>query len=128
MTTYRADPSAISNHFDDLFSGLGHRGSSFTDVDGLVHDGRTGRFLFMEFKHEGEPVSQAQIYALNALAKNHKNISAWFIRQMNNGTYKIADAAQATRANGAWVLLSAETIDGAVLKERFRAWWDRTPL
>lgn len=68
MTRYRKDPNAISNHFDELFKGIGHRGSSFMDIDGLIHDGKTKRFLMLEFKHKGEKLDAAQDWALTDFA------------------------------------------------------------
>jgi hypothetical protein len=69
MTQLIKNPDSISNHFDKLFSNIGHRGSSFTDVDGLVHDAKTNRFLLMEFKMPGERLSAGQEWAISEFAK-----------------------------------------------------------
>ena len=63
------DLDPISNHFDELFQGIGHRGSSFMDIDGLMHDGKNQRFLTLEFKHLGEEFDKAAAWALTDFAK-----------------------------------------------------------
>jgi hypothetical protein len=68
MTQLRSNPAAISNYFDDLIRGIGKRGSTFTDIDAVTHDLDTKRFLFQEFKHEGEALCTAQRWVLNDLA------------------------------------------------------------
>jgi hypothetical protein len=68
MTVLRRDPGHINNYFNELESGLGHRGSSFSDIDGVSHDGPTNRFLFREFKQDGEPLSAGQRRLLEGLA------------------------------------------------------------
>jgi hypothetical protein len=82
MTFFRKDPGDISNHFDELFKDIGHRGSSFMDIDKLwiVHDGRTGRFLMFEFKNRNEKLSGSQEWVLTEFAKlpGCKSVAIWY--------------------------------------------------
>ena len=80
MTVYLKDPDNISNHFDKIFQGIGRRGSSFGNIDGLVHDAFTQRFLFLEFKYENEIMKGGQKWALSELAKQPRT-SVWLIRK-----------------------------------------------
>ena len=87
MTQLRKYPDAISNHFDDLFAGIGHRGSSFTDIDGfitgkfLMHNRQWAhRFLMLEFKRGAEPLSVGQEEVLVAFASQGDRFDAWLIR------------------------------------------------
>lgn len=81
MTYLRRDPNNISNHFDELLAGIGHRGSSFMDIDCLIHDGHRKRFLLCEFKRRDEQLSPAQEWALSDWASIPGNLSLaiWWI-------------------------------------------------
>ena len=114
MTVKWSDPSAISNYFHRLTDGLGHRGSSFTDLDALTHDGSTRRFLIQEFKHEHEPMSPAQRSALEALA-GLPRVTVWYVQQRSDGMLTFA-----FYQNSAWIV---EPISAPEYQKRFSRWW-----
>lgn len=58
----------VSNHFDLIFKGIGHRGSSFSDCDWITHDLAGNRFLLMEFKRADEELSDGQELLLRGFA------------------------------------------------------------
>lgn len=117
MTVLRRDPSSISNYFDRLFDGIGHRGSSFTDVDELKysHDGWTDRFLFMEFKRDGEGCPAGQRRGLEALSKL-PGVTSWYLQLRTDGKITFAEYT-----NGSLELIDMITPDEC--RERFAAWW-----
>jgi len=71
MTKLRKAPDSINNWFDELVDGIGHRESSFSNIDRLVvaHDGAKRRFLICELKHEGEALPGGQAWMLRDLAR-----------------------------------------------------------
>lgn len=114
MTQYRNDPDRQSNYFDDILSGIGHRGSSFSDIDAITHDGATCRFLVQEFKHEGERLSGGQHWMLKDLAKVPDHFTVWVVRRRNDGRIDWADMR-----NGTLYVLTVEQY-----QEKFRQWWN----
>src|SRR4249920_812118 len=82
MTQLRCNPASISNYFDDLIRGIGKRVSTFTDIDAVTHDLDTKRFLFQEFKHEGEALCTAQRWVLNDLA-HMPRCTVWIARVLD---------------------------------------------
>lgn len=108
---------AISNKVDLMLRGIGHRGSSFTDVDGLVHDGRTDRFLFMEFKWPGEALTNGQGTALKELALESR-ITVWYIQVDFN-----EDANLVGWSDMRWPL-AMDVISIKEFRARFEAWWN----
>lgn len=112
---YNLEP--ISNYFDALLDGIGHRGSSFTDIDGTAHDEATDRWLFMEFKGPGEALSKGQRRHLSKLARKNY-LTVWCLRKRGDGTIDWCDVA--TRR--------AEVITPEELKERYRRWWNNEPF
>lgn len=115
MTQRRNDRDAISNYFDWLLRGIGHRGSSFTDVDALTHDGATGRFLLQEFKRGDEPLNDAQRWAFRDLAKVAPDkLTVWFVRRRDDGRINFAVFGSGC---------PAETISIRQYQDRFRQWW-----
>ena len=112
MTQLLREPDNISNHFDDLFNGIGHRGSSFTNVDGLIHDGKSKRFLMLEFKHWGESVSSGQHWAMKDFAKI-PNCSSWIIH-WGAEMYKVETLPDSLF----WHL------NKAGLRQKLKDWWD----
>lgn len=115
MTILRKDPDGISSYFDRLFQGVGHRGSSFTDVDRLevVHDGGTDRFLVMEFKELDEEVSAGQHRALCGLAAL-PNVDVWILRRAAPGLIEQSRPP----------ISSVEALDEGQLRRRFAEWWN----
>jgi hypothetical protein len=106
----------ISNYFDDLLRGIGHRGSSFTDVDAVTHDGKTGRWLMQEFKQPTEVLSDGQQWHLEALSQ-HDRFTVWVVRKHADGRLLWTEfRAGATRF--------PEIITVAEYQVRFRAWWE----
>lgn len=119
MTQHRNDPDKISNYFDRLLSGIGHRGSSFMDIDAVTHDGATHRWLLQEFKHEGEPLDKAQHWMLKDLAGElPKHFTVWVVVKREDGLIEFADYRPGQR-------VSAVTITVEEYRARFRCWWQR---
>jgi hypothetical protein len=112
MTQLRRAPEDISNYFDSLFAGVGHRGSSFTDIDGLVHDGKTSRFLFMEFKEPAELTSNGQRTALVSLSRL-PSVDVWLLRRLDDGWIQ-----KIVLPTG-----DEETLSEAKIRLRFEEWW-----
>lgn len=113
MTVLRRDPSDISNYFDALFRDIGHRGSSFTDIDGLTHDGRTNRFLFMEFKEANEQLKNGQRRALSGLALL-PNADVWVLRRSDGLIEKSRPQSES----------DVEVLSEDKLRDRFWEWWN----
>jgi hypothetical protein len=110
-------PLDISNYFDELERGIGHRGSSFTDADRIcwTHNGKgANRFLFRELKAEGEKeLNAGQKWALEALAKVPR-VTVWGGRHLGGDRILFRDFA-----NG-----KQEVITGDTWKSRVHAWWE----
>lgn len=117
MTQLRRDPKAISNYFDELLHGIGHRGSSFTDIDAITHDEKTGRFLVQEFKQNTERLSKGQYWMLRGLAKIPTHFTVWLVRRLEDGRVDWADARDAA---GTRRELSVEEY-----RAKFQEWWDQ---
>lgn len=115
VTQRRNDPDSIRNHFDRIAEGIGHRGSSFSDLDAISHDGRTHRFLVQEFKRPNEMMSAAQRALLTDLAKEPR-FTVWFLMKMNEGEIVWSD----------FLSLSPEIITAEQYRERLREWWDNS--
>lgn len=128
MTIYQKDPDAISNWFNAQLKGIGHRGSSFTDIDFLVvaaltHDGYSRRFLFQEFKRPHEETDPAQWWALADLARQ-PNTTVWLVRQCD-GLHAVEHTVfHDTPRSG---LLTAETIALEEYRRRYFLWWEQAP-
>lgn len=121
MTYLRNNPDSLSNHFDRLFRGIGHRGSSFTDIDGISHDMVTERFLVMEWKRDGELFNWGQVLTLQALAKLSQ-VTVWAIRRTHNDN--IYDFVQVPpNGNGCWRDL-VQQISAEELRKHYKNWWD----
>lgn len=118
MTQLRKQKDAISNYFDDVLRGIGHRNSSFMDVDAVTHDGKTKRWLVQEFKHEGEPLDKAQHWMLQDLTTLPKHFTAWIVVKRQDGHIGWADFAD--------VKATYEVITVQAYQERFAAWWAQT--
>lgn len=116
MTQLRSHRDALSNHFDKLFDGIGHRGSSFSDIDMVAHDGSTGRFLAIEIKREGEAKqSKGQYWMLRGLSGIRDHFTVWCVRWRLDGRYDWYDY----RDTRTVLTLAAED-----LRDKFRTWWD----
>lgn len=115
MTQLRRDEQAISNYFDSVLKGIGHRGSSFTDVDALTHDEATDRFLFQEFKNAGEQLNRGQARLLKGLARRDF-CTVWCVRRLSGGHLEWCDVATRDHA-----ILTVDEY-----REKFRAWWSNT--
>src|SRR5687767_13284568 len=93
MTVLRKDAASITNWADRILAGVGHRGSSFCDVDYMTmcpkmivtDDAVTHRFIFQELKHEGERGSHGQTRLLEALAQVPE-FTVWGIVKRIDGT------------------------------------------
>jgi len=119
VTQHRNDPGRISNYFDKVLAGIGHRGSSFMDVDAVTHDGGTKRWLIQEFKHEGEPLDKAQHWMLKDLATLPKWFTVWVVVRRHDGQIGFAEYKPGQR-------VEAVTISVDEYQDRFRSWWSNT--
>ena len=117
MTQLRKHRDAISNYFDQLERGIGKRGSTFTDVDAVSHDGDTQRFLFREFKQDGERLDPAQRWVLRELA-HLPGCTVWFVRKRDDGRIGWAVFGSGRRE---------EAITEADYRRRLQGWWDNQP-
>ena len=115
MTQRRNNRDAISNYFDKIEKGIGKRGSSFTDVDGMSHDRDGHKFLFREFKENGELLDAHQREALCALARL-PNCTVWFLRKRGGGFIEFG-------VFGSGKL--AEIITEEEYRSRLRVWWQQ---
>lgn len=117
MTQLRHCKCDNSNYFDRVLSGIGHRGSSFSDIDAITHDGKTQRFLLQEFKREGEPRDQAQHWMLRDLAltlrKLPDHFTVWTVERRDDGRFGWAVYGQPSR------VITRDEYRG-----RFAAWWE----
>lgn len=119
MTQRRNDPDRLSNYFDRLLHGIGHRGSSFTDVDALTHDeGPPDRFLFQEFKGSNEPLNTGQARLLKGLARQNY-ITVWCVRRLTD-INRLQWCDVASRQAGVVTVEHYQAM--------FRAWWMRAAV
>jgi hypothetical protein len=112
MSVLRSNPAAISNYFDALIRGLGKRGSTFTDCDAITHDLDTKRFLFQEFKREGEPLCMAQRWVLNDLA-DLPGCTVWIARVLGPNAIELEIVG-----NG-----GARVVSEAGYRRHYAHWW-----
>lgn len=117
MTQLRKFRDSISNYFDEVERGIGKRGSTFTDVDAVTHDMDTGRFLFREFKEQGEELDKAQRWVLEALA-GLPRCTVWFVRRVDAGFIGWAQFGSGR---------SEEIISEHEYRRRLSAWWEDKP-
>jgi hypothetical protein len=115
VTQLRFHPGSISNYFDMLLNGIGHRGSSFSDIDAVSHDKSTHRFLLQEFKREGEEIPIGQHWMLQDLARLKPAFTVWHVIRRADGAIGFAEYGTA---------LSVITVNE--YQERFRSWWANT--
>jgi hypothetical protein len=117
MTQLRKFRDSISNYFDELERGIGKRGSTFTDVDAVTHDMETGRFLFREFKYDGEPLDPAQEWVLKELA-GLPRCTVWFLRRLPDSLIGWSEFGSGR---------PEEVISEYEYRERLRRWWNPLP-
>lgn len=118
MTQLRHCKCGNSNYFDRILAGIGHRGSSFSDLDAISHDHPTQRFLLQEFKREGERYEKAQHWMLRdfmlTLRKLPEHFTVWMVERRTDERFI------------GWAIygqhLSIITVQE--YQERFAAWWD----
>lgn len=115
MTQLRKQKDAISNYFDRLIAGLGHRGSSFSDIDAITHDAASQRWLVQEFKQTGESLDKAQAWMLRDLS-TLRQFTVWVVRREASGLVRWAEF----RAGR----LAPENITEDEYRQRFSAWWN----
>jgi hypothetical protein len=148
MTQRRNDPGCITNYFDRVLAGVGHRGSSFIDIDRVdwaplvfTQDDGTGRVLVQEFKHEEEPTNMGQLRALIGLVRISPAITVWMVTKYGDGhigwrdlrewlTYVrarpgVTDYASAWTTGPGAVM---ETITAVEYRTRFHAWWNNQSI
>lgn len=118
MTQLRHDPDNISNYFDKILEGIGHRGSSFMDVDAVSHDLRTKRFLVQEFKRKGERLNIGQRRTLGAFAEIPAHFTVWVVVKRDDGLLDWID----------WGVRRGRVITIEEYRGRFKAWWDNVPI
>jgi hypothetical protein len=120
MAQLRKDPNHIGNFFDTLVEGIGHRGSSFADIDGVTHDMNGNRFLFQEWKHEGETVAGGEYlgYGQRVLLEGLAKLgTVWLIVKRNDGRLGFSQPDSPR-----WPKLE-EIITPEEYQKRYRAWW-----
>lgn len=118
MTQYRVNPNAKSNWFDTALRDIGHRGSSFCDIDACTHDEVTDRFLFQEFKRADEPMSLGQNRLLKGLARRDF-LTVWCVRRRLDGGVDWYDVARGG---------PVEAISVEEYRARFARWWANQPV
>jgi hypothetical protein len=111
---YALEP--ISNYFNAVLDGIGARNSSFTDVDAVSHDGKSGRWLFQEFKGESEVLSFGQEWCVKAFTE-HERFTAWVVRKREDGRIGWVEYRDGATA-------CEELISVPEYQRRFRAWWE----
>jgi hypothetical protein len=118
MTQLRHCKCGISNYFDTVLKGLGHRGSSFMDIDAVSHDGKTHRFLLQEFKQQGEAMTPAQHWMLRDVSCLPKWFTVWIIVKRSDGLIGFGQYARSLELPPIVPIALEE------YQERFAAWWD----
>lgn len=113
MTQRRDGRFPERNDFDRLVEGVGLRGSSFMDLDVLVHDGETHRFLGIELKRAGESCNRGEWITLADLALEPR-WTVWYVMFMNDGQLAWADLRLPE---------SITPISREGFLERYRCWW-----
>ena len=117
MTQLRKFPDDISNYFDEIEKGIGKRGSSFSNLDAVSHDGdKPERFLFREFKHESEDLDPAQKWALEGLARLPR-CTVLVIRKLNSG---IIELSVFMPKRNKW---HKKTITVSEYQSKIKHWW-----
>lgn len=114
MTQLRCGKDSISNLLDQLEAGIGHRGSSFSDIDAISHDGRTHRFLVRELKRSDEELSEGQRRLLCDLALEQR-FTVWYLKFVRTDVLAWADMLQFER--------SSQLITREHYREMLAAWW-----
>ena len=122
MTFLRCDPNNPSNRFNRVLDGVGHRGSSFQDLDCVIHNMKGNRFLFIEWKHQGElkdgRLNLGQQRTMEGLAKLPK-CAAMLVVMRDDGLFDLSFAPM-------W-----ENVRREVTEEQLRGgindWWNWTP-
>ena len=109
---HKCGDEILSNFFDDALKGIGKRGSTFADADAVTHDMDGDRFLFQEFKRDGEEIGKGQDLLLRGLSRRDF-ITVWAVKRMNDGSLKWRDYA----------LQRTEFISVAEYQRRFAGWW-----
>ena len=117
MTQLLKFPDAISNYFDRILRGIGKRGSSFSNVDAISHDGDTHRFLVQEFKTEYERIQPGQHWMLRDLAALPQHFTVWHVVKRDDGAIGFAEFGSELRVI---------TVDE--YRARFTAWWADQPF
>lgn len=124
MTRLAIEPRAVSNWFHDLLDGIAPRKCSFTDIDRLEyclacnHDGHSipARFLFQEFKRDGEECRRGQKWALADLART-PHVTVWLVVNCGDGCVLFYDMRRPERM---------ETLSVQTYIDRYRQWWNKT--
>jgi hypothetical protein len=109
----RCGDEIVSNYFDGLMSGLGKRGSTFSDVDAISHDEDGDRFLFQEFKRQGEAMSTGQKRLLAGL-KRKGFVTVWCLRRRDDGRLDFFDVGTS---------VAVEVITEHEYRCRVAKWW-----
>ena len=151
VTQRRNDPGCITNYFDRVLAGIGHRASSFMDIDRVdwapmvfTQDDGTGRVLVQEFKHEDEPTNMGQLRALFGLVRISPAITVWLVTKYGDGHIGWRDLREwmgyvharhastgavdyaSAWTNGPGAIM--ETITPAEYRARFQTWWNGKPI
>lgn len=101
-----------ANYFHRLLDGLGKRGSSFSDIDGVSHDLETKRFLVQEWKREGEILPTGQHWMLRGLTEIPKHFTVWQVLRRADGLLEFALYGEPYKL-----------ITPLEYQDRFKSWW-----
>jgi len=84
------------------------------DIDGLIHDGATKRFLMLEFKHKEEKLHPSQDWALAdfASAPDQFAMAIWIEGDDDYRVLYYPDRLE-------------DRVSGRVLRQVIKDWWDQ---
>ncbi len=120
----------LTNYFDLLLKGIGHRGSSFSDLDffqgrlrlRVTHDGQTHRFLAMEFKYWRQlPLNPAQAWLMSDLARVPE-FTVWLIAKRDDGRLGWINFRLINDPND---MPQPAVISEGQCQSLYRQWWNR---
>lgn len=115
MTQLRtACKCGISNELDEIERGVGHRGSSFGDIDAISHDVKTHRFLVRELKRPNEKFDPAMRMLLEDLALEQR-FTVWYLQLWSDGRIAWIDML--------WPA-SCDVLTRDEYRARLQEWWE----
>lgn len=125
VTEYRKDPHSIRNWYDKLVDGIGHRKSSFCDVDVMeftptrlmiAHNRSASRALVVELKHEHERMLAGQEETLRWLA-SRSGFTVWLVTQRVDNMVGWNDFALSPS-------VPSVSITRGQFRDKYHRWWN----